>query len=1153
MSPLIKKTNNKADVRDVTNSKVDVTQVNVEINIAGEKKTITAEGDDFQSVLEGLLTNPQNTSVSATLDSEFHDELNYARDLIDGYKPKEALDYLIELKKRIWSKAGNQVKFRLVTNIGAAHLSLGDDKQASKHFIEAHQYEDSEKSWSNLALAQLLAKNFTEAQKAAKKTLKINPANDGAYSILIQSQSEGKKLDQIIKSVPKEYQSLPQVLAAFGHVALSKNNYSEAEKWTRKALKAKESGDSGIETNLQMAAVLLGSVLQGKSLAESEVVRGDRKDRVEEARDILNDAWKTLRSTQLMNFQIQCLGNRSLANRILGSIDDSLKDIDKILEIEPDNTHFQLMKASLLFEQKQFQEAEKLVTKLIGKEETAPLLLAEVLRMQKKFDDAVEILKKALESGLSVNLKREFTRYLTDLYLQMGNYNEAAKTVSALDDEIPVNLASKASVLRHQGKNEEAVKVLDKAKELIKDKATSIELLSIAAEYFQLGKLKEAVSLYEQLADTSMDNFITRRLLDAYYRLGDDKKTLDTIKALKDNDQSVDDLTELESSIYEDIGDLKKARKVCEKHLEKYSDDHSVKVRLAMVLFRDQKIKILKELLQAGISDSDLPLPKRIQLSQVYSLVDDSMSALKVMYEARRIFYDDSESHAKYIALFFNREKSLDFSTPQVAVDTAVCIEGKRANKRWYVIEDRGKSNPQNGELPLSHPLVKELLGKKVGDTVVLHSNDLQDQKGKVIEIKSKYVHAVHESGEIFNEMFPSDKSFMSLSLDFSEKEKKLPEAFTKMLDQYRERHNRITEIYQAGNITLWILSSMLGRNVIDAWGYAIGNKELGIRCALGNLDERNEADALLNQESHSVAIDLTSILTLHGIGLADIVADNFELLIVPQSTRDLLVEVLATRKGIQSDGFMSVGKGNDGKYVRENISKEQIEDNTKFLESVLDWVNKRCDIVPCREALKLEQSKKSMMYDTLGRPYAETGLLAKQENVPMYSDELWLRAIMRNEFGVTGVWIQPVLKRLVIEAKLPREEYEKALVKLILSNYSYISIDSETLLEAANQADWHSSTPFIEVLRLLGSSADSNSTLVVVEDFAIGLFSRQIYLPGYSELFSHVLDIAAPTINRHKYIRILSARLRRKLALTPNVLNTIEREINEWLRWQSL
>ena len=343
MSQLIKKTSNQADVKDVTNSTVDVKQVNVEINISSEKKTFTAKGDDFQSVLEGLLTNPQSTSVSTALDSEFHDELNYARDLIDSYKAKEALDYLIELKKRIWSKAGNQVKFRIVTNIGAAYLSFGDDKQASKHFIEAHQYEDSEKSWSNLALAQLLAKNFTEAQKAAKKTLKINPANEGVYSILIQSQSKEKSLDQIIKNVPKEYQSLPQVMAAFGHVALSKNNYSEAEKWTREALKAREDGDRGIETNLQMAAVLLGSVLQGKSLAESEVVRGDRKDRIEEARDILNDSWKNLRSTQLMNFQIQCLGNRSLANRILGSIDDSLIDIDKILEIEPDNTHFQLM------------------------------------------------------------------------------------------------------------------------------------------------------------------------------------------------------------------------------------------------------------------------------------------------------------------------------------------------------------------------------------------------------------------------------------------------------------------------------------------------------------------------------------------------------------------------------------------------------------------------------------------------------------------------------------------------------------------------------------------------------------------------------------------------------------------------------------------
>lgn len=1165
MSPLIKKTDNQAQVSGVTNSSVDIKQqnleigtvaINVTVNKTDKKLVVTPESDEGKQVLKtlGMLASATSTSVPSDLDGEYHEELNYARDLIDVYKPQEALDYLLDLKKRIWNKANDRVKFRITANIGASHLSLGNDKEAAKHFIEAHQYEKSEKSWSNLSLGHLLLGDLAEAEKAAREVIKINPVNEGAYSILIQVMGDKTPLEKVIKGIPKARRSLAQVMSAFGHISLKQGKYTEAIEWTKKSLEGKGANDKGIETRLQLASALLESVLQGKSLAESVVLAGERKQRIEEAKGILDEVWKDLKDTQLKHFKVQCLANRSLVNRILGDVEKALVDLEDALEFEPENSRFLLLKASLLFEKKDFTSTKKLLEGVLDKEESSPLLLAEILRSENKLTEATEMLQTQLGKGLPESLEREFKRYLIDLYLQMEKPDEAEKLANTLYDSIPVNLASQASVLKVRNKKDEALQKLNQAKDLIKDKASSIELLSIAVEYYQLGKYEEAATLYSRLADISVDNFITRKLLDCYYKTGNDEKTLEIVQALRKKNGLIKDLTELESAINEEIGDLPAAQKLCEEHLQQFSDDDSVKVRLAMVLFRQQKIKELETLLKKGVDDSKLLLPKRIQLAQVYSLVDKSFESIKVLYEARRKYYGESEAHAKYIALFFNREKSLDFSTPKVAVDTSVCIEEKGGHRIWYVIEDRKDADPRNGELNLNHPLTKQLTGKKIGDTVLLSSSDIQDQTGKVVEIKSKYVHAVHESGEIFNKLFPGDKSFMSLSLDFSEK-KKLPEEFTKMLDRHREHHNKVTEIYREGKVTLAMLSSMLGRNVIDTWGYAVGNEELGIKCAIGSIDERTKVIELLSPDEHSAAIDLSAILTLHGVGLADVVADNFKRLIVPQSTKDLLTEVIAMRKGIESEGFMTVGKDKSGdKYMREEITKERIKKNTEYLESIMTWINNKCEVVPCREALKIDSTRKEMMFETMDRSFVETVLLAKQEGVLFFSDDLWLRAVMKNEFGVEGIWSQAILLKLVVEGKLSKEDYEKALVKLVLSNYTYIPIDSDTLVEAASQAGWHSAAPFTDIVKILGGgNADRRPSLRVAEDFTVKLYTRSIYLPGFSELLHRTLDAAMPQFNREMISKVLIRRLQRRMSLMPDIFNNIEKDINKWLRWQTV
>lgn len=86
---------NKSPESDKSDSTVtfgDVTGGIHHSNIAGR--------DVIQNVT--ILNSPD---ISTLFTSEYQSQLEHARDLLNSYKPQEAVEYLEKLKKRIWNNA----------------------------------------------------------------------------------------------------------------------------------------------------------------------------------------------------------------------------------------------------------------------------------------------------------------------------------------------------------------------------------------------------------------------------------------------------------------------------------------------------------------------------------------------------------------------------------------------------------------------------------------------------------------------------------------------------------------------------------------------------------------------------------------------------------------------------------------------------------------------------------------------------------------------------------------------------------------------------------------------------------------------------------------------------------------------------------------
>ncbi len=66
----------------------------------------------------------ENAGKSDPVDKAHNDEIDAYRELVRANKPATGLEMLNKLKERIWNAASDRLKFRLLSNIGAAELDL---------------------------------------------------------------------------------------------------------------------------------------------------------------------------------------------------------------------------------------------------------------------------------------------------------------------------------------------------------------------------------------------------------------------------------------------------------------------------------------------------------------------------------------------------------------------------------------------------------------------------------------------------------------------------------------------------------------------------------------------------------------------------------------------------------------------------------------------------------------------------------------------------------------------------------------------------------------------------------------------------------------------------------------------------------------------
>ena len=1082
----------------------DIQVIKENTNPIGEiHKTTQAIND----TLHRHLDISTSAAVEAALEKEHQSTINNAKDLLRKNRPQSAIDSLENLKQRIWENASPTVKFSILTNIAAALFALNKEQEAAMLLIEAFQYNpEDEKALSNRAVAHFLLQEVEMAEEYGKKTLEKNPTNISAYRTLIEISTEEETLEKVVAKVPEYLRGKPQIAYALSNVAKHRGNLEETRKWRETVIVNDHENTPDFKAAL--AAILIEQVFENSLTVYTKQLDDSQKEQLKRTIKLLTEAWNCVINTELHAVRIDWIINRSTAYDLLGEWKNAIKDLDAALEIEPAHSLLLKNRAILAFKQGDKESAIEFLEKIQSGPEAseAPILIATALSSEKRFDEAITTLNNFLQTNPSPELQEEANRWLVRIYTEDKRFEDAERISTAMRKVSPENIldiVEASRISKAIGKPDEAISHLKEAYKYAQNSEEFLEIAELADQLYIHKLFKEAAVLYEKLADTSLNSEWTQGLLKSYYNAGEIGKALELCCKLREKyEEPLENVYKTEYDIYAAIGDLNQAVAIGTEYLKAFPSDLNKQMDIAHLHYRLGNVEAFKQLLEGQFDLKNMSLESYTNLAYLHKIASKPKKALDIMYEARRIFYANPDAHLRYFGLFFQAGKQLGelLDSPQVQIGTAVCLD-RSGETNWYVIEKSDNANPMPNEIDVNDALAQQLLGKTVNDEIVLRETPFGPDIGKITDIQSKYTHAFQEICREFPNKFPKAQGLWATKLDDSD-EIDDSEKFQDLLnltDKQHEKSLHAEEIYKEIPIPIGAFAKLIERNILDTWGFLISNPDLGIRCCVGNLEEKTQAFALLEASHPKLVVDLISLVTLHCLGAADTVVDAFGKLGVAQSTIDELQRIIHEKEVGSDRERMIVGKHGD-RYVKHIITSEEVQREIEHLKDLIKWIRENCEVHPVTAALQINQLRKQKLDEAFQPFFIDTLLIASQPDHLFLSDDGRLKYCAKTNFSsdtgtnfdIEGVWTQVVLEHCVNRNLLDRAEYNKMVIKLVCSNYHHTEFNAEVLMEAAKQSDWNPTEPYNSLVRALGDQrVNLSSALDVAADFLFELWTQ--------------------------------------------------------------
>jgi tetratricopeptide (TPR) repeat protein len=1005
-----------------------------------------------QSIVAAFYSSTVNTVESSVteksqLEAHLHEEIDTYRDLIVNGKSKTGMELLEKLKGKIWETASNRIKFRITTNIGAALLNLGDEKNAADIFLAAIVHDPFDKiGMANVALAYLLKGDSEKAIKAANDAMQQDSENDNAAGYLIQAYITDQNIIDPFSLIPENLWKKRGVIA--GVISFwRKRGMPEWHKMAHEAAalfpEADELKRAAAEANIDIVGESKWNLL-GQGGIPDQYFKN-----LNDTVSILQTIWDKIKIDE-NKVDISLSNNLAMAYRILGNNEDAAKVIDEALAKAPDDTTLIKLRAILYIALKQKDDAIKLLLKKRGIDPECIILTAELL-LDKDPEKARDLLSEIGKPIIADEHYVAASLISIESYHREGNIEKALAQAKSLAAEHPqkIEVIIVLSSIQRECGDVSADETLLHAKHLINENTRFVDRFFLARGLHNWGDHEEAV-----------------RILDGYVDLRRDTPALQLfLVALKDSDrrrQAYECINKLPADIIERPwylkmkaginiarGDYKSAEKDLDKYFLLCPDDLALRhVWIALCYRRKEGTAKIKTFLESAVEMLKGYPVDRMQLAIYLERFGFEERALELGYQILLENPENPEIHVKYIALLLqpNKTSNINLNVNEVAPDTVFVIENTLGENNHYLIEKDNKLRLDARTIAPDHEIAKKVIGLRVGDSFTVAQAIGPPENWYIKSIKHKYLDTLHRCTEDFNMRFPSYQGFQKVRFD--------PNAPNTILEHIKARHDAYESIFNKFDkapIPLSIFAEGLG---IDDIKTLQGIIETGrkFRVCIGTFEERNIAfKAIAYNAKRGCVVDALTFFIIRRLGLENTIIEVCGKIGMTESSIDVFRQRCEEIELHGGKPFLVISY-QKGQFIREEITAERLRVALDEITNDLSWIEDNCDILPAESNLVLP-TEFSSISKRLGRNIFDSILAAHSSQRILLSEDYLYRTLATEFYNLQSTWLQPLLMIAHDKHKLTTEKHDNAIVYMLKSGFDFISVDSNILLRTASSA----------------------------------------------------------------------------------------------------
>ena len=789
----------------------------------------------------GIHSNPDNRELEAKID--------LARDLINQGRVNSARMVLEDLRKEA-ETTSVELEFRVVTNLGACALAEGDIDRAGTLLETAHRIQpDNQKGIANAALAAQLSKDHERAVELANKARESDPRDSQATSVLIGElwgAGDVERLEDLVATEAWITQDKQCSLVLVG-IRMQQSRFQEAEALCR-ALTEADPDDA--VAHLALSECLLNWVQADRLPADDP---NDLVTRIREAEAEATRALELFENTDLKARCREALLARAVARSLLGLAAEAEDDFDAVLSESPADPDAMFNKGILLFNERRHAEARPLF---------------EGLRGTSRWDDGVLFLSISClvtdDPAAAVDLLSGNFDFESPGWDDVRKAETLSQAEKAAGNEDSVGPALDSALNRNPndprllvlagthceifGELEDAENWLLQALSHASEPDRQEVLLRLGVLLREQGRYGEAADRFSEAIGGDTLHAAAIPLLHCFLdsnRLGDALAWARKIRST--HRHSPGPVLEIEAHVLMRVGDVRAAISIYEELNSRADATLADQLNLALAQFRcGERDAALKTVQMAKSTDHRHDPKSILMLAQLKHMLGAS-DHLEDAYLARRYGHDDPDVQLGYFRMFVGRDK--EWVEPDVVAPGCAVLLKSESSEQWWQILDDGEESRGDHELDRNQDLAKQVMGRRVGDTVVLRQ-DLEELSYEVVDVQSKFVRAFQETAELFSTRFPENTGLSRIKTGGDDYSK-----IFLAVDQRDQLFREAERMYRGRWLPLASFSSLLGRSAIEVWRANSLGGSTPILFGSGSAEEASEADKLL-READGVVLD---------------------------------------------------------------------------------------------------------------------------------------------------------------------------------------------------------------------------------------------------------------------------------------------------------